>query len=94
MGSEVMSFGMHHSSIPQSYNRPKSESVKKLSEAEEKTKLYSEGPSKMLRRLTSLNVNKDKFHNWMDYGRLHCDTLPRWSSDPPSFNLMVVQLNS
>ncbi|KAI9128261.1 hypothetical protein K1719_001254 [Acacia pycnantha] len=82
-----MSFGIHHSSIPQSYNRPESESVKKLSEAEKKTKLYSEeGPSKMLRRSTSLNVNKDKFHDWIHYGRLHCDTLPRWSSDPPSFN--------
>ncbi|KAI9127634.1 hypothetical protein K1719_000627 [Acacia pycnantha] len=53
-----------------------------------------EANSKTVRRSTSLNVKKKKvkIHNWRGYGRVHCDTLPLWSSNPPSFKMALPKL--
>ncbi|KAK4277650.1 hypothetical protein QN277_015614 [Acacia crassicarpa] len=131
MEAKVLSSGIHHSSIPQSYIHPESErprlsqvsacedvpviglsspdrplivqkvgqacksygffqvinhgvnleAVKRMSEVayeffglsvEEKMKLYTEDPSKTVRLSTSVNISKEKVHNWKDYLRHHC----------------------
>lgn len=56
---------------------------------EEKSKFYSDDPSKKMRLSTSFNVKKEKVHNWRDYFRLHCHPLEEysheWPSNPASF---------